>query len=167
MKTLVTLTGTPTLPVTDVALLGLTFEHSEPTFLDPFTSPSGGDWLFQNSGALHLAGTRNCSVSGSLFVNLGGTGVMVSGWNRGARVMDSEFLWLGDAGVISAGLSGNVYDNSDPGSAYGEGLTLSGNFAHEVGLFVKQTGFYYHAMTGNATVTGNVFFNGPRAGISE
>jgi len=33
-------------------------------------------------------------------------------------------------------------------------------------VFVKQTGFYYHAMTANASVLGNVFFNGPRAGIN-
>ena len=85
---------------------------------------------------------------------------MLSGWNRGAAVNDSEFSWLGDAAVISAGLSGNKHDNTSPEDPYGEGLVLSGNLAHELGIFIKQTGFYYHAMTANATVVGNVFFNG-------
>ena len=56
----------------------------------------------QRIGALRLTGTRNCSVSGSLLVNLGGTGVMVSGWNVGAAVSDCEFRWLGDSAVIGA-----------------------------------------------------------------
>lgn len=168
LKNIVSLVGTPAAPVVDVALMGLTFEHTESTMLDPFTAPSGGDWFFQDNGAVRFSGTVNCSVSGSLFINLGGTGVMISGRNRLAQVNDSEFLWLGDAAVISAGLSGDRHDNSFsvPDTAYGEGVILSRNLAHEFGVIIKQTGFYYHALTANATIIENVFFNGPRAGIN-
>jgi hypothetical protein len=109
-------------------------------------------------GLCALCGTRNCSVSGSLFVNLGGTGVTLSGWNRGAAVVDNEFLWLGESSVMSVGLSGGQFDNSAPGAPYGESPTIARNLAHEMGLFVKQTGFYYQGMTANATVVENVFF---------
>jgi hypothetical protein len=163
---IITLAGTPAAPVSNVTLAGLTFAHTAPTFLSPFTSPSGGDWMFQDGGAVRLSGSFNASIFGSLFVNLGSTGVMLSGFNRRASIVDNEFLAVGECAVISAGLSGDTYDNSLSSSAYGEGLLLSRNLAHEVGQTIKQAGFYYHAMTANATVTGNVFFNGPRAGIN-
>ena len=115
---------------------------------------------------MRFSGTRNCSVSGSLLVNLGGTGVMVSGWNVGAAVSDCEFRWLGDSAVIGAGLGGSQHDNSAPEASVGRGLLLQRNLAHELGLFVKQAGFYYHAMGANATVDSNIAFNCPRAGIN-
>lgn len=166
LDNLVTLAGTAAEPVADVAIEGLTFEFSEPTFMKPFTVASGGDWSFHDGGALRLSGTRNCSVRGSLFVNLGGTGVMLSGWNRGAEVTENEFLWLGECAVISAGLSGDQYDNTAPGAAYGDAPVIARNLAHEFGLYVKQTGFLYAGMTSNMSVVENVFFNGPRAGIN-
>ena len=46
------------------------------------------------------------------------------------------------------------------------GNLIEGNFAHEFGLYVKQSGFYYQGVSANATVRENVFFNGPRAGIN-
>ena len=51
---LVTLAGTAAEPVEGVAIEGLTFEFSEPTFLRPFTVASGGDWSFHDGGALRL-----------------------------------------------------------------------------------------------------------------
>lgn len=158
--------GTPDAPVANVTLAGLTFEYSEPTFLEPFTVPSGGDWSFHDGGAVRLSGTVGCSVVGSLFVNLGGTGVMISGFNRGASVIDSEFVWLGESAVVSAGLTGDRFDNSD-GRGVSVGTTLLRVLCHEVGVFVKQTGCYYQAMTANASVTENLMFNGPRAGINS
>ena len=44
--------------------------------------------------------------------------------------------------------------------------TVSGCTAREVGLYEKQSSFYVQAKTAQSNVTGNVFFNGPRAGIN-
>jgi hypothetical protein len=99
-------------------------------------------------------------------VNLGGSGVMASGWNVNATVRDCEFKWLGECAVIGAGLGGDAHDNTAPSAPVGRGLTLQRNLAHELGLFVKQSGFYYHAMGANVSVLENVFFNGPRAGVN-
>jgi hypothetical protein len=115
---------------------------------------------------VRLFNTANCSVIGSLFTNIGGSGVMLSGWNRNAEVSDCEFSWMGEHAVVSAGLSGDRYDNTAAAAPYGSAPRISSNLGRELGIFVKQSGFYYQAMTANATVTGNVFFNGPRAGIN-
>ena len=165
LENILTLAGTPSAPVRDITLAGLTFSFTEPTFLRHFTASGGGDWSYQDGGALRFVGTRNCSVSGSLFVNLGGNGVMLSGWNKGGSVTDSEFQWLGENAVVSGG-DGSAHDNSAPDAPVGEGLLVARNIAHELGLFVKQAGFFYQTMSANTTVKGNVLFNGPRAGIN-
>ena len=46
------------------------------------------------------------------------------------------------------------------------GTLVDGNQASELGVYTKQAGFYYHAQSIAATVTRNVFFNIPRAGIN-
>jgi hypothetical protein len=43
LQNLITLQGTPEAPVENVALAGLTLAFTEPTFMEPFTAPSGGD----------------------------------------------------------------------------------------------------------------------------
>ena len=40
------------------------------------------------------------------------------------------------------------------------------NSAREIGLYEKQSSFYVQAKTALTTIDGNVFFNGPRAGIN-
>ena len=159
-----TLAGSPAAPVANVALAGLTLAFTEPTFLRPFTATGGGDASFSDAGALRLTGTRNCSVSGSLFVNVGGSGVVLSGWNRGSAVTDSEFRWVGESAVVSGG-DASRHDNSAPDAPVGEGLLLARNLGHELGVFVKQAGFFYQTMSANTSVASNVAFNAPRAAI--
>ena len=43
---------------------------------------------------------------------------------------------------------------------------MTGCSAREVGLYEKQSSFYVQAKTAQSTISGNVFFNGPRAGIN-
>merc|ERR1712032_546217 len=40
------------------------------------------------------------------------------------------------------------------------------NSAREVGLYEKQSSFFMQSKTAQSTIAGNVFFNGPRAGIN-
>ena len=44
--------------------------------------------------------------------------------------------------------------------------TVTGCSAREVGLYEKQSSFFIQAKTALSRVQGNVFFNGPRAGIN-
>ena len=43
---------------------------------------------------------------------------------------------------------------------------IIGNTVREVGLYEKQSSFFMQAKTARTNLTGNVFFNGPRAGIN-
>ena len=85
---------------------------------------------------------------------------MISGYNRDALIEGNEFVYLGECAIISAGLTGNRQNNLD--GDFPARSKILRNYAHEFGLYVKQTGFFYQAITANTTLQGNVFFNGPR-----
>jgi len=47
-----------------------------------------------------------------------------------------------------------------------EYTTVTGCSGREIGLYEKQSSFFIQAKTALSRVQGNVFFNGPRAGIN-
>ena len=161
---LVRVTGAAGVPARGITLQGLAFMHTRTTFLEPFTVPSGGDMSFHDGGAVRLQGTEGCAVRGSLFRNLGGSGVMIAGYNADAAVDGNEFVFVGESAVMAMGLGGDRQNNLD--GDVPTRTTVSNNYAHEFGLYVKQSGFFYQAISANTSIDKNVFFNGPRAGIN-
>ena len=113
---------------------------------------------------------------------LAGNGVMISGYNRHIEISHSDFAYLGGNAIASWGYTNET--STDPGrpgivlanapSAGVDGTdgehprhtTVTGCVAREIGLYEKQSSFYVQAKTAEARVVGNVFFNGPRAGIN-
>jgi len=164
MDNLISIVGDTGVPAVVIELAGISFMHTLTTFMKPFTVGSGGDWSFHDGGAVRLSGTEDVIVRDSLFTNIGGTGVMISGYNRDALIEGNEFVYLGECAIISAGLTGDRQNNLD-GDFPARSRIIS-NYAHEFGLYVKQTGFFYQAISANTTLQGNVMFNGPRAGIN-
>jgi hypothetical protein len=158
-------TGTSATPVMGLRLgPNLTFAHTTADFGLPYTVPSGGDWSFRAGGAVSLVGTSNASVVGCTFTRVGGNALFIGGFSRDASVQGSEFSFTGASAIVVAGLGGSNVTAGSPD--YPEGTVVSGNLGRELGVFVKQSGFLYSAISANSTVTGNVFFNGPRAGIN-
>jgi hypothetical protein len=166
LHVIIALAGTSAAPVRGITVSGLTLSHTAATFGEAFTVPSGGDWSFHNGGALVFAGTEGCTFTGGTIASVGGSGVMISGYNRDVELSHNEFVWLGENAILSAGLTGGSVNASSAGE-YPSGTRILSNLAHEFGVFVKQSGFYYQGVSASATLAGNVFFNGPRAGISE
>jgi hypothetical protein len=163
LDSLLRLEGTPDAPVANVTLIGLTFSHTQPTFMKPYAMSSGGDWSTRMDGALYLEGTAGTLVENCTFIGLGGNAVFLRGWNRGAVVRGSDFRFIGDSAIVSLGRVAGI-DGTAAEAPFG--TVVQGNVASEIGLYTKQSGFYYHALSGNATVSRNVFFNMPRAGIN-
>ena len=160
---LLRLEGSAAAPVTGVSLTGLAFAHTAPTFMRPFAMASGGDWSVRRDAALVLNGTVGALVEGCSFVGIGGNAVLISGFNRGATVRNSTFRFVGDSAIVSLGdvdgMNGTALDVPI-------GSVIAFNVMAELGLYVKQSGGYYHALSGNATIVGNVIFNIPRAAIN-
>jgi hypothetical protein len=107
---------------------------------------------------------------------------MFSGYNRNATLSHSDFSFLGGTAIASWGFTNETSsDPSRPGvplsnapaagvdgtdGEHPRGIFVLGCVAREVGLYEKQSSFYFQAKAAETTLRGNVFFNGPRAGIN-
>lgn len=170
LAVLINSTGTQAKPVAGLSFLGITFADSAPFFLGPHGTPSGGDWAVERSGALFFEGTVGVHVSGCLLTRLDGNAIFFSGYTRGAVVSGNEFSWIGETAVSQWG-----YTDGSPVPGMGfdatagnqpRGTLVSGNLAHELGLWTKQNSFYFQAESFGNTLEGNIAFNGPRAGVN-
>ena len=182
LRTLVNISASQWSPATAISHEGITFRATRYTYMDPHGVPSAGDWALDRVGAVFLQGTENASFDGCTFERLDGNGVMVSGYNRYATVSNSDFAFVGGNAVAAWGYTNETAtDPGRPGVAIenhptagvdgtdGEHplfTTVTGCSAREIGLYEKQSSFFVQAKTAESRILGNVFFNGPRAGIN-
>ena len=182
LRTLVNITGTQWRPVRDVQTSGVTFAASRYTYMDKHGVPSAGDWALDRVAAVFMQGTERVHFDNCTFERLDGNGVMVSGYNRNVTISNSDFAFLGGNAIAAWGYTNET--DTDPGrpgihltNAPAAGVdgtdgehprytSVINCSAREVGLYEKQSSFYVQAKTAESRVTGNVFFNGPRAGIN-
>ena len=181
-KILVNISGTQWNPVKNVNLRNTKYTSSSATYMDRHGVPSAGDWALDRFGAVFLQGTESAVVDTCTFDRLDGNAVMISGYNRNATVQLSDFSYLGGNAIASWGFTNETA--TDPGrpgvaieNAPAAGVdgtdgfhprynTILSNTVREVGLYEKQSSFYVQAKTAESIISGNVFFNGPRAGIN-
>merc|ERR1719428_252494 len=182
LRTLINISGTQWDPVRDVTLDGLIFKAARYTYMDPHGVPSAGDWALDRIGAVFLQGTENLKVQNSVFERLDGNGVMISGYNRNTTIQDSDFSFIGGNAIASWGYTNETENSGFPYYTPNTNFPEAGvdgtdgnhprynqilrNNAREIGLYEKQSSFYMQAKTAQSTISGNVFFNGPRAGIN-
>ena len=164
MLQVISISASKAAPAVGITLANLTFAHTAPTFMRPFESGGGGDWSFYRGGAVVLEGTHDVTIAGCTFWSPGGNGLIISGHNRNATVTRSHFAYAGDSAIVSAGRGAGSMDAV--AGDYPAGTRILYNLVREIGLYVKQSGFYYHSLSANATIEGNVAFNMPRAGIN-
>ena len=164
------LQGTQDAPVRDVSFQGITFTANRPTFMEPRSNPSGGDWSLERQGALRLEGTEGVLVRGNLFTKLDTNAISVNGYNRALVVDRNEAVWLGQSFVASWGREpepgrGKAL-NDGTGGTQPRHTTLTSNFVHEIGHIQKQSSFYFQALSCQVHIADNIVFNIPRAGIN-
>jgi len=181
-RVLVNISGTQWDPVKDLTIDGVTFKSTRYTYMDPHGVPSAGDWAMEREAAVFMQGTESVTLMNSVFERLDGTAVMISGYNRNTTVKDNDFAFIGGSAIVSWGYT-NETENSGfpyytPNTNYPKAGVdgtdgnhprfnmIVGNTGREIGHYEKQNSFYMQAKTAQSTITGNVFFNGPRAGIN-
>jgi len=182
LRTLVNHSGTQWDPVKDVTHTGITYTATRYTYMDPHGVPSAGDWALDRVSAVFLQGTERVTVDSCTFDRLDGNGVMVSGYNRNATITESDFSYIGGNAIAAWGYTNETA--TDPGrpgiqlanhpkagvdgtdGEHPQYTTVTGCTAREVGLYEKQSSFFVQAKTAASVIVGNVFFNGPRAGIN-
>ena len=170
IKTLISIQGSQDVPATGITFRGIKFRDTAYTYMDPHGMPSGGDWGLQRMGALFFEGTKNVLVQECIFERLDGNAIMVSGYNRNTTIYKNEFVWIGDSAIAQWGdtsgssAKGMGWDGTDGNQPRFTQVLY--NFVHELGIFEKQSSFYFQAKSCQNNITGNIFFNGPRAGIN-
>ncbi|CAE8664940.1 unnamed protein product, partial [Polarella glacialis] len=172
-QVLLNATGTQWNPVKNVTIRGIHFTASAYTYMMPHGVPSGGDWALERFGAVFLQGTESVTISNCTFERLDGHGVMISGYNRNVTIADSDFGFIGGSAMASWGFTNETSGDGHPGAGvdgtdgnHPRYTSVLRNLVHEVGLYEKQNSFYVQAKTAQTTIIGNVFFNGPRAGVN-
>lgn len=179
---LVNMSGTQWSPVKNITFSNIKYTASSYTYMERHAVPSAGDWALDRFGAIFLQGTEGVTMSNCTFDRLDGNAVMVSGYNRNATITNSDFSFLGGNAVVSWGFTNET--DTDPGrpgvaiaNAPHAGIdgtdgehprytTVTACTAREIGLYEKQSSFFIMAKSSENTIRGNVFFNGPRAGIN-
>jgi hypothetical protein len=74
-----------------VSFTGLTLTANRPSFMEPRTNPSGGDWSLERMAAIFLEGTEGALVNNCTFMKLDSNAVFISGYNRNATVSRNTF----------------------------------------------------------------------------
>lgn len=170
LKTLITVQATQDRPASDISILGVNFRDTAYTYMDPHGMPSGGDWALERMGALFFEGSENALVDSCIFDRLDGNGIMISGYNRYTTIQRSEFSWIGSTAIALWGytsgtsVKGMGWDGTNGNQP--RFIHILYNFVRELGIWEKQSSFYFQAKSCQNTIKGNIFFNGPRAGIN-
>lgn len=125
-------------PIKDVSFKGVGFRDTAYTYLDPHGMPSGGDWALERTGAVFVQRSEGFTIEGCIFTRVDGNAVMISAYNRGLQIVNSEFAWIGDNTIAQWGnTAGSPVYGMGPDGTNGDqprGSIIKGNWVHEVGI---------------------------------
>lgn len=128
---------------------------------DPHGIPSGGDWTLERSAALFIDSAERVTVTGCVFERIDGNSIMVSGYARNTTITYNEFYMLGGTAIAQWGNTYGGDDRLPPG--YGQDGSsgdqprnsyIALNWASHIGVWEKQSSFYFQAKSGVNTLDG-------------
>jgi hypothetical protein len=160
---LVNVVGSSVDPVVDVTISGIDFANTAAGLFEPFEALGGGDQAIHRGGAVFAEGVERFKLHNADFVNVGGNGVVISGYARSSAVVNCTLVRFGAAAIVVAGRS-NLIDLTDQNHPIN--TTIANNIASDGGVYLKgYFGPLVLAKQQSAHVVGNVFFNTPRAAM--
>ena len=154
--------GTQEDPVQNISLQGFRIAHTATTYLKPYDVPSLSDWAIHRGGSVFAEGTRNCSVEGCWFDAIGGNAVFINNYNRAFSVTGCKFTETGDSAICFVGDLEKTNGTQRP---FPYECQASNNLIHDCGFFGKQVAGVYISRAKRITVSHNLMYNLPRAGI--
>ncbi|GAB4037783.1 PDZ domain-containing protein [Spirosoma gilvum] len=183
LKSLIELVGLPAKPVRRVHIRGLHLVNTERTFMEKYEPLVRSDWMIYRGAAVYLENTDNCQIEDCELTNLGGNAVLVSGFNRNARITGCHIHHVGATAIGFVGETAAVrspafryewfvpYAAMDlrPGpktNRYPAQCTADNNLIHHIGEIEKQATGVEISMASDITVRHNTIYQLPRAGIN-
>ena len=150
-------------PVYNVTVANITFTQTEPTFLERYEVPSGGDWSIHRGGAVFVEGADGFTMQQCLFDSPGGNALFLSNYVRNAIIEANEFKYSGDSAIAAVG-STELIDGTNGNQP--RGTKIVNNMMREIGVYGKQTSAFFQSLTCQTEFDGNILFNGPRDGLN-
>lgn len=183
LKNLMTVQGARQQPVKYLTFSGIEFRHARRTFMEQMERVLRSDWCIYRGGAIFLEGTEHISIVGCKVTDVGGNGIMVSGYNRYALIGGCEIpdaganaiLFAGDMGAVRSPLFGyeSVHDEKgmdmEPGPAapdYPAKCRVEGNLICRNGRVEKQSAGVSLSVCEEIEIRHNTIYDVPRAGIN-
>ena len=108
----------------------------------------------------------------NVFTRVDNLGLSINRYNLDHNIYENEFVWLGGSGITLWGDTVSNDKNVPSGMGY-DGTTgiqprfinISSNFAHEIGIWEKQSAFIFSAKSCQNFMENNIIFNSARTGI--
>lgn len=180
---LIEVEGTKTNPAQYIELEGLTFTHTNSTYMKTDEPLLRSDWTIYRGGTVLFTNAENCTISKSHFINLGGNGVFVNKYNLNIRIESNHFEQVGASAVAFVGNPDAVRSPSfqyyeytplnkldrEPGPKtddYPSQCVVNDNLIHNIGRIEKQVAGVQISMAMDITISHNSIYNVPRAGIN-
>ncbi|WP_317173641.1 PDZ domain-containing protein [Aestuariibaculum suncheonense] len=183
LKHLIDIKGSLEQPVKNIHITGITFKHTQPTFMEEYEPLLRSDWTIYRGGAITFKGTEHCSIQDCEFTNLGGNVIFVDGYNITTEIKDN---YIYNCGASAISFVGDPSAVRSPSFQYGNFLpskdldTLQGpandlypskgmvenNLIHNIGEIEKQVAGVQLSMAMKIHVKNNSIYNVPRAGIN-
>ena len=163
LQRLLNIRGSLTNPVYNITVANITFTQTEPTFLERYEVPSGGDWSIHRGGTVFVEGVDGITLQQCLFDSPGGNGLFLSNFVRNAVIERNEFQYTGDSAIAALG-STELIDGTSGNQP--RGTKIINNLMHEIGIYGKQSSAYFQSLTCQTVFDGNILFNGPRDGLN-
>lgn len=162
LERLIEFCGSERTPVRRVAFSSFRIAHTTSTYLSPYEAPSRGDWTIYRGGAIFFEGAEECAVERCFFDAVGGNAVFASNYNRGLRICGNKFTEAGDSAICLVGSERLIQGTQRP---LPTGNLISNNLIHDCGIFGKQTAGVFVSVSERNTISHNLIYNLPRAGI--
>jgi hypothetical protein len=183
LETLIELRGSAAARIHDVTVSGLEFRETEATFLKTTEPLLRSDWMFYRGGAILSENAQRIVIRNNRFDELGGSAIVVSGYNRNVAIRGNEIYDIGASGIAFVGRPGAVrsplfeYQQSQPmeridrapgpqSDAYPADSIAEDNLIHAIGAIEKQSAGVEISMAARITVRHNSIYHVPRAGIN-
>lgn len=183
LKTIFSLKGNEQNPIKNISISNIKCVGTKRVLMEKHEPLLRSDWMLHRAGAITLEGTLNCSISNCEFAQLGGTAIMVTGFNRSATIQQNHIQDIGGSGVCFVGevsavrspafkyeqfLDYNLIDKT-PGpqnNLYPKNCLVFDNLIHDIGQIEKQATGVEISMSESISVKNNTIYNTPRAGIN-
>ena len=162
LESVIRFVGTQDKPVDSIQIKGVRFAQTLSTYMCTYDVPSLSDWSIHRGGAVFAEGTRKCAIQDCWFDAVGGNGVFVNKYNREFTVTGCKFTETGDSAMCFVG---DLEKTNGTQRAFPYECVAHNNLVHDCGYYGKQIAAVYISRAKRISVSHNLIYNMPRAGI--